>query len=77
LGKPAFYSYTAPAPEGLAQAKIRPEKASYSTDMAEFLFLYDDVRAASDPDGALMEFLESTYEAGANLAGWPRKELER
>ena len=77
LGKPAFYSYTAPAPEGLGQAKIRPEKAFYSTDMSEFLFLYDDVRAASDPDGALMEFLESTYEAGANLAGWPRKELER
>ena len=77
LGKPAFYSYTAPAPEGLAQAKIRPEKAFYSTDMAEFLFLYDDVRTANDPDGALMEFLESTYEAGADLAGWPRSELER
>jgi hypothetical protein len=45
--------------------------------MAEFLFLYDDVRTANDPDGALMEFLESTYEAGANLANWPRKELER
>jgi len=77
LGKPAFYSYTAPAPEGLAQAKIRPEKAFYSNDMSEFLFLYDDVRTANDPDGALMEFLESTYEAGANLAGWPRNELER
>jgi len=77
LGKPAFYSYTAPAPEGLAQAKIRPEKAFYSNDMAEFLFLYDDVRAANDPDGALTEFLQSTYEAGADLAGWPRNELER
>lgn len=77
LGKPAFYSYTAPAPEGLAQAKIRPEKAFYSNDLAEFLFLYEDVRTANDPDGALMEFLESTYEAGANLARWPRKELER
>jgi len=77
LGKPAFYSYTAPAPEGLAQAKIRPEKAFYSNEMAEFLFLYDEVRTASDPDNALMEFLQSTYEAGANLAGWPRSELER
>jgi hypothetical protein len=77
LGKPAFYSYTAPAPEGLAAAKIRPEKAFYSNDMSEFLFLYDDVRTASEPDSALMEFLESTYEAGANLANWPRSELER
>jgi len=77
LGKPAFYSYTAPAPEGLAQAKIRPEKAFYSNEMAEFLFLHDEVRTASDPDNALMEFLQSTYEAGANLAGWPRSELER
>ena len=77
LGKPAFYSYTAPAPKDLAQAKIRPEKAFYSNEMAEFLFLYDDVRTASAPDSALMEFLQSTYEAGANLAGWPRSELER
>jgi len=77
LGKPAFYSYTAPAPDGLAQAKLRPEKAFYSNDMAEFLMLYDDVRCAADPDGALMDFMQSTYEAGANLASWPRKELER
>jgi len=45
--------------------------------MSEFLFLYDDVRNAAEPDKALMEFLESTYEAGANLAGWPRAQLER
>ena len=77
LGKPSFYSYTAPAPEGLAAARIRPEKAFYSNEMSEFLFLYDDVRSAAEPDKALMEFLESTYEAGANLLGWPRAELER
>lgn len=77
LGKPAFYSYTAPPPDGLAEAAIRPEKAFYSKDMSEFLFLYDDVRTAADPDSALLEFLESTYEAGANLGGWPRRELER
>lgn len=77
LGKPAFYSYTAPAPEGLATAPIKPEKAFYSNDMSEFLLLYDDVRNAEAPDKALMEFLESTYEAGANLARWDRKSLER
>ena len=77
LGKPSFYSYTAPPPEGLAEATIRPEKAFYSKELSEFLFLYDDVRTAPDPDKALMEFLQSTYEAGANLAGWSRVELER
>ena len=77
LGKPAFYSYTAPAPDGLAEAHIRPANAFYSTDMSEFLLLYDDVRTAADPDDALMEFMQSTYEAGANLANWPRAELER
>ena len=77
LGKPAFYSYTAPAPEGLSNAKIRPDKAYYSKDLSEFLFLYDDVRNAPDPDDALMEFCQSTYEAGANLARWDRASLER
>jgi hypothetical protein len=77
LGKPSFYSYTAPAPDGLAQASVRPEKAFYNNDMSLFLLLYDDVRSGADPDNALMEFLQSTYAAGANLAGWPRTELER
>ena len=77
LGKPAFYSYTAPAPDGLGNAKIRPDKAYYSNELSEFLFLYDDVRNAADPDAALMEFCQSTYEAGANLAHWDRASLER
>jgi len=45
--------------------------------MGEFLLLYDDVRNASDPDAALTEFLQTTYEAGANLAHWDRSALER
>lgn len=77
LGKAAYYSYTAPAPDGLASAKLRPEQAFYSTDMSEYLMLYDDVRNAPDPDAALMEFLQSTYEAGADLAKWDRASLER
>lgn len=77
LGKPAFYSYTAPAPPGLSDVKIRPAKAFYSTDMSEYLMFYDDVRTAINPDAALMEFLQSTYEAGASLAGWDRSALER
>jgi hypothetical protein len=77
LGKPAFYSYTAPAPPGLSDVKLRPAKAFYSTDMSEYLMLYDDVRTATNPDAALMEFLQSTYEAGASLAEWDRAALER
>ena len=77
LGKAAYYSYTAPAPEGLSAAKLRPEQAFYSADMSEYLLLYDDVRNAPDPDAALMEFLQSTYEAGADLAKWDRAALER
>ncbi len=77
LGKAAFYSYTAPAPEGLAEAKVQPGQAYYNKEMGLFLLLYDDMRNASDPDATLMDFLQSTYEAGANLAKWDRAALER
>lgn len=74
---PAFYSYTAPEPEGLLRATIRPPAGFYSSDLSEFLLMYEDVRSADSPQQALLEFLQSTYEAGANLAGWDRLALER
>lgn len=74
---PAFYSYTAPAPAGLAQQPARPAQAFYHQQLGEFLLMYDDVRAAASPHDLLMDFLQSTYEAGATLAGWNRHELER
>lgn len=77
LAAPAFYSYTAPEPAGLKQAAIRPDQASYSNELSIFILLYDDVRQAAAPDEALLDFLQSTYEAGAHLAGWKRAELER
>lgn len=77
LQKAAFYSYTAPAPEGLASAVVRPAPAFYSTELSLFILLYEDVRTADNPDQMLMEFLQSTYEAGANLAKWDRPSLER
>ena len=52
LGKPAFYSYTAPAPEGLSSALTGPVQAHYSNELSEYLLFYDDVRTASDPDAA-------------------------
>src|SRR5437660_251556 len=72
---PIFYSYTAPAPEGLNGQSIHP--GSYSTDLSEFVLPYDEVRVASSPDQSLLDFMQSTYEAGANLAKWDRAELER
>jgi Family of unknown function (DUF5996) len=72
----AFYAYAAPEPAGFKTAQVRPEKASYSP-LGEFLLMYDDVRQSTEPEKLLMEFLQSTYEAGANLGNWPRAELER
>jgi len=75
--EPAFFAYTSPAPPGLSAAGIRPQEAFYSPDMGEFLLRYDDVRNASSPEQALLEFFQSTYEAGATLAQWDREALER
>ncbi len=74
---PAFYTYAAPEPPGLAKTPIRPERAFYSTELSEFLLMYDDVRAAESPEAELAAFLDSTYEAAANLAHWDRQSLER
>ena len=73
----AFYSYTAPEPAGLSEQKIKPAAGFYSQDMKEFLLPYDAVRRSPSPEEALMDFCQSTYEAGANLAKWDRKALER
>lgn len=73
----AFYSYAAPEPEGFKEAKVQPEKTFYSKEMSEFFLMYEDARQADSPDDALTEFLQSTYEAGANLGNWNRAELER
>ena len=77
INAPAFYSYTAPEPAGLSGEPIRPKQAFYSATMKESFLLYDEVRNADSPEDALMEFLESTYAAGANLAKWDRAALER
>jgi hypothetical protein len=74
---PAFYSYTAPEPPGLPATSIRPEAAFYSHELGLFLLRYDDVRTASSPEQALLEFFQSTYEAGATLGQWDREALER
>ncbi|HEV2580148.1 MAG TPA: DUF5996 family protein [Ktedonobacteraceae bacterium] len=74
---PAFYSYTSPEPPGLPAASIRPAEAIYNHELGEFFLRYDDVRTASSPELALLEFFQSAYEAGARLAQWDREALER
>ena len=76
-GNAAFYCYAAPSPKELSAAKIAPAQARWDAALGEFILLYDDVRRAVSPEDALMEFLTSTYDAAANLAGWDRKALER
>ena len=74
---PAFYVYAAPEPAGFAEQPVQPEAAFYHPQLHEFLLMYDDVRRSASPRQALLSFLQSTYEAGANLAHWDRKELDR
>jgi hypothetical protein len=73
---PAFYSYAYPEPPGFRAVKVRPEAAFFSEVLGEFILPYDAVRTAAIPDQALLEFLQSTYEAAANTAKWDRDALE-
>lgn len=72
-----FYSYAYPEPEGYAQAAVKPADAFYSTELREFVLPYDALRNSASPEDALMEFLQSTYEAAADLGKWDRAALER
>jgi len=73
----AFYAYAAPEPAGFGEARAKPAEAFYAKDVQEFFLPYDAVRKSASPETALMDFCQSTYEAGANLAAWDRKALER
>lgn len=72
-----FYSYAYPEPKGFADARVSPQAAHFSSSLREFVLPYEAMRTASSPEHALLEFLQSTYEAAANTAGWDRKALER
>jgi hypothetical protein len=74
---PTFYAYAAPEPEGFKTASIRPPQAFYSTDLSEYVLLYEEVRKATSPDQMILDFCQSTYEAAATLAHWDREALER
>jgi Family of unknown function (DUF5996) len=73
---PAFYSYAYPEPPGFRTAQVRPDSAFFGEALGEFVLPYDAVRNAAEPDQALLDFLQSTYEAAANAAKWDRDALE-
>lgn len=77
VNEPVFYSYAYPEPPGFADALVEPEAAYYDRSMGEFILPYESVRLATSPEQTLMAFLQSTYEAAANLAKWDRAALER
>ena len=76
--EPAFYSYTAPKPAGLPEEPLRPETANWQQPFGQShlaLLPYNAVRTSDEPRGALLDFLQSAYDAGALLAGWDRDAL--
>jgi len=73
---PAFYSYAYPTPAQFKSIPVRPDGAAFNEALGEFLLPYDRVRAAADPDAALLSFLQSTYAAAAETARWDRATLE-
>jgi len=75
---PAFYSYTYPEPEGLADQPLKPEKAIWNTSSGSALaiLMYDDIRNSENPEMGIMDFLDSAYMAGAMSAGWPIDSFE-
>lgn len=77
LPYPVFYSYAYPEPEGFSAARLNDGKARYDTTLREFVLPYDELRRAPSPDAMLLDFLQSTYEAAADLGEWDRPSLER
>jgi hypothetical protein len=77
LGEAAFYAYAYPEPDGFRNYPVKPKAAYYSKELAEFILPYEAVRTADDPEIDLMDFLQSSYAAAADLAAWDRDALER
>jgi hypothetical protein len=76
INEAAFYCYAAPTPSGFSEQRVRPAQAFYHSTLGEYLLMYDDVRRANSPTSALLDFLQSTYEAGAVTGKWDREALE-
>jgi hypothetical protein len=76
VDEPMFYSYAYPAPDGFADRSVEPAAARFDRNLGEFLLPYEAIRTSPDPEGDLMRFLQTSYAAAADLAGWDRPALE-
>jgi hypothetical protein len=76
MARPIFYAYAYPEPAGFNAAHVRPGAAVYNSDLREFVLFYDELRESASPDEALLDFMQSTYEAAADNGSWDRPELE-
>ena len=74
--EPFFYSYAYPEPKGYRDYEVRPSAAGFNAAFGEFVLPYEAVRQSENPDQALLEFLQATYEAAADCAAWDRTALE-
>jgi hypothetical protein len=74
---PIFYSYAYPEPAGFRSANVAPAAARFDGNLGEYVLPYEEVRRSAIPETELMAFLQSSYDAAANLAGWDRATLER
>jgi hypothetical protein len=77
LGEAAFYAYAYPEPAGYARRRVVPAQARYDVALHEFVLPYEAVRTSADPDATLLAFVQSTYDAAADLGNWDRAALER
>jgi hypothetical protein len=77
LPEPGFYAYSYPEPAGFPEAGVQPEGAYYHSDLREFILPYEAVRLAPNPERVLLQFFQSSYQAGATLGNWDRNSLER
>jgi len=75
VAAPAFYSYTAPKPDGLGKEPLQPEKAFWTPDGGMALLMYDDIRELPNVRADILDFLESAYQAGGKRADWPLSDL--
>jgi len=69
-GKPAFYAYAHPAPDGLRDAPLSPSAARWDDALDEFILDADDVRAAPDPRAAALEFVRSAFGHACRVCEW-------
>jgi hypothetical protein len=77
IAEPMFYAYAAPEPDGLKTAAIKPTEGFYDAGLNEFLLPYEAVRLSDGPEDMLLEFMQTTYAAAADLGHWDRASLER